>query len=486
MGRVVQELIARLAVNRMEGTPQGEVVNVTADSRQVVAGSLFVAVRGSAIDGHDYIAVAVEAGCVVVVCETLPETRSESVLYLVVADSALALGVVASAWYDYPSERLSLVGVTGTNGKTTVATLLYKVFRGFGHKVGLLSTVRNYIDDRPEEATHTTPDAVNLNRLLSEMVEAGCDYAFMEVSSHAVDQKRIAGLQFEGGIFTNLTRDHLDYHKTVDAYLKAKKGFFDALDADAFAVTNVDDKTGMVMLQNCAAKKLTYSVRTLADYKGRILESQFDGMTLEVNGIEAVLPFVGKFNAYNLLAVIGAAHQLGKSVKDTLVVLSTQKAVDGRFEAIVSPEGYTAIVDYAHTPDALTNVLSAIHGVLEGNGRLITVVGAGGNRDKGKRPLMAKEAMKGSDKVILTSDNPRNEEPQAILNDMMEGIDLSDRRKVLSIVDRREAIKTACMLAERGDVILIAGKGHEDYQEVKGVKHHFDDREEVRKLFGLQ
>ncbi|MGL4410694.1 MAG: UDP-N-acetylmuramoyl-L-alanyl-D-glutamate--2,6-diaminopimelate ligase [Bacteroidales bacterium] len=485
MKRLIKELIARLNVKEIFGNSSVEVSNIESDSRKVTSGSLFVAVRGSASDGHDYINTAVEAGALAIVCESMPSEPAKDVTFIVVEDSAYALGVIASAWFGYPSEYLTLVGVTGTNGKTTVATLLYKLFMGFGHQSGLLSTVRNYIGERGVEATHTTPDAISLNRLLKEMVDAGCEYAFMEVSSHSVDQKRIAGLQFDGGIFTNLTRDHLDYHKTVDAYLKAKKGFFDALDSDAFAITNVDDKTGMVMLQNCAAKKLTYSVRSLADYKGRIIESHFDGMSLEINGIEALLPFVGKFNAYNLLAVIGAAHQLGKDIKDILVILSTMKAVDGRFEAIVSKEGFTAIVDYAHTPDALTNVLNAIHEVLEGNGRVITVVGAGGNRDKGKRPLMAKEAMKGSDKVILTSDNPRNEEPEDILRDMMEGIDISEKRKVLTIADRREAIKTACMLAERGDVILIAGKGHEDYQEIKGVKHHFDDREEVRNIFNL-
>ncbi|MGL4992602.1 MAG: UDP-N-acetylmuramoyl-L-alanyl-D-glutamate--2,6-diaminopimelate ligase [Bacteroidales bacterium] len=485
MKRLLNELIARLKVKEIFGNSSVEISNIESDSRKVAKGDLFVAVRGSAYDGHEYINNAIDAGAIGIVCESVPQNCPEGVALIVVEDSAYALGVIASAWFGYPSEYLTLVGVTGTNGKTTVATLLYKLFMGLGYQSGLLSTVRNYIGEKGVEATHTTPDAISLNRLLRDMVDAGCEYAFMEVSSHSVDQKRIAGLQFDGGIFTNLTRDHLDYHKTVDAYLKAKKGFFDALDSDAFAITNVDDKTGMVMLQNCAAKKLTYSIRSLADYKGRIIESHFDGMSIEVNGVEALLPFVGKFNAYNLLAVVGAAHQLGKDIKEVLVVLSTLKAVDGRFETIVSKEGFTAIVDYAHTPDALTNVLNAIHEVLEGNGRVITVVGAGGNRDKGKRPLMAKEAMKGSDKVILTSDNPRNEEPEDILHDMIEGIDISERRKVLTIADRREAIKTACMLAERGDVILIAGKGHEDYQEIKGVKHHFDDREEVRKIFNL-
>lgn len=485
MSKTLKQLLARLTVN-VKGDNALPVAGITSDSREVKAGFLFIAVKGSAVDGHDYIGKAIEQGASAILCQSLPAEIDEKITWVVAEDSSDALGKIASAWFDYPSEKLKLTGVTGTNGKTTIATLLYKSFRAMGHYAGLISTVCNYINDEAHEATHTTPDAITLNALLARMVEEGCEYAFMEVSSHSVDQNRISGLKFAGGIFTNLTRDHLDYHKTVDAYLKAKKKFFDGLGKDAFAITNADDKTGMVMLQNCDAQKFTYSLKTLADYKGRILENHFDGMTLEVNGIEAVLPFVGVFNAYNLLAVIGAANQLGKTIQEMLVVLSTQRAVSGRFETLRSSRGYTAIVDYAHTPDALTNVLNAIHEVLDGSGRVITVVGCGGNRDKGKRPIMAKEAAKQSDKVILTSDNPRNEDPQEILNDMQEGLDVTDKRKAITIVDRREAIKTACMFAEKGDVILIAGKGHEDYQIIQGVKHHFDDREEVRAIFAQE
>ncbi|MGL5562616.1 MAG: UDP-N-acetylmuramoyl-L-alanyl-D-glutamate--2,6-diaminopimelate ligase, partial [Tannerellaceae bacterium] len=399
-----------------------------------------------------------------------------------VKDSADTLGKLAAQWYSNPSDRLTLVGVTGTNGKTTIATLLYDLFRKLGYKTGLLSTVCNYVDDKAVPATHTTPDPISLNMLLAEMVETGCTHAFMEVSSHSVDQKRISGLNFDGGIFTNLTRDHLDYHKTVDAYLKAKKGFFDQLPKSAFALTNLDDKSGMVMLQNTAARKLTYSLRSLADFKGRILEKLFEGTLLEVNGTEVMVHFVGKFNAYNLLAVYGAAVALGEEPNEVLLQISTLHPVSGRFETIRSDKGFTAIVDYAHTPDALTNVLNAIHEVLSDKGRVITVVGAGGNRDKGKRPLMAKESVKYSEQVILTSDNPRFEEPDAIIEDMTAGLDNNEMKKVLCITDRKQAIKTAIMMANAGDVILIAGKGHEDYQDVKGVKHHFDDREIVREF----
>ncbi|MGL5786326.1 MAG: UDP-N-acetylmuramoyl-L-alanyl-D-glutamate--2,6-diaminopimelate ligase [Bacteroidales bacterium] len=485
MSKTLKQLLERLTVV-IKGDKNVGINGITSDSREVKSGFLFIAVKGSAVDGHEYIGKAIEQGASAILCETLPAEINEEITYVIADDSSDALGKIASAWFDYPSEKLKLTGVTGTNGKTTIATLLYKSFRAMGHYAGLLSTVCNYINDEAHEATHTTPDAITLNSLLALMVENGCEYAFMEVSSHSVDQNRISGLKYAGGIFTNLTRDHLDYHKTFDAYLKAKKKFFDGLGKDAFAITNADDKNGLVMLQNCKANTFTYSLKTLADYKGRILENHFDGMTLEVNGIEAVLPFVGVFNAYNLLAVIGAANHLGKTVQEMLVVLSTQRAVSGRFETLRSGRGYTAIVDYAHTPDALTNVLNAIHEVLDGSGRVITVVGCGGNRDKGKRPIMAKEAAKLSDKVILTSDNPRFEDPQDILNDMQEGLDITDKRKAITIVDRREAIKTACMFAEKGDVILIAGKGHEDYQIIQGVKHHFDDREEVRAIFAQE
>ena len=455
------------------------VKNICFDSRKVAEGDVFVATRGTAVDGHDFIAKAVEQGAVAVVCEALPKESVENVVYIQVADSADALGIMASNFYENPSHKLTLVGVTGTNGKTTIATLLYQLFRAMGYKVGLLSTVCNYINDEAVESTHTTPDALALNTLLARMVDAGCEYAFMEVSSHSVEQRRIAGLKFRGGIFTNLTRDHLDYHKTVENYLKAKKRFFDELPKTAFALTNADDKNGEVMLQNCVADKKTYSLRTLANFKTRILENSFEGMLLEMNGREVMMPFVGKFNAANLSAVFGAAVLLGFDELEVLTKLSSLKSVSGRFETI-RHEGVTAIVDYAHTPDALNNVISTINDIRAGEGNLITVVGCGGNRDRGKRPMMAREAVNGSNRVILTSDNPRDEEPQDILNDMFEGVDASERRKVLVIADRREAIKTACVLAQRGDVILVAGKGHENYQIIKGVKHHFDDKEEIQ------
>ena len=479
----LRSLISALDAPQVVGADQLAIGQIVSDSRRVVPGSLFVAVRGVAVDGHQYIASAIEKGAVAIVCEEFPEALADKVTFIVVKDSAYALGMLLSRSYGDPSQKLKLVGVTGTNGKTTIATVLYELFRRLGYKVGLLSTVCNYIDGEAIPTDHTTPDPITLHALIARMVEAGCTYAFMEVSSHSIDQRRISGLDFDGGIFTNLTRDHLDYHKTVENYLKAKKKFFDELPAKAFALTNVDDKSGMVMLQNTKAQKLTYSLRTLADFKGRILESHFEGTDLLINDKEVTVRFVGRFNAYNLLAVYGAAVSLGADPDEVLVALSAMHPVSGRFETIHSPEGFTAIVDYAHTPDALTNVLNSIHEVLEGKGRIITVVGAGGNRDKGKRPLMAKEAARLSDQVILTSDNPRFEEPDAIIQDMVAGLTKADLERTLCITDRAQAIKTATMLAKRGDVILVAGKGHEDYQEVKGVKHHFDDREQLRKLF---
>ena len=479
----LRTLISALDTPQVVGVDQLEIGQIVSDSRRVVPGSLFVAVRGVAVDGHQYIASAIEKGAVAVVCEEYPEELADKVTFIVVKDSAYALGVLLSRSYGDPSQKLKLVGVTGTNGKTTIATALYELFRRFGYKVGLLSTVCNYIDGEAIPTDHTTPDPITLHALIARMVEAGCTYAFMEVSSHSIDQRRISGLDFDGGIFTNLTRDHLDYHKTVENYLKAKKKFFDDLPAKAFALTNLDDKSGMVMLQNTKAKKLTYSLRTLADFKGKILESHFEGTDLLMNDKEVAVRFVGRFNAYNLLAVYGAAVSLGADSDEVLVALSAMHPVSGRFETIHSPKGFTAIVDYAHTPDALTNVLNSIHEVLEGKGRIITVVGAGGNRDKGKRPLMAKEAVRLSDQVILTSDNPRFEEPDAIIQDMVAGLTKADWDRTLCITDRAQAIKTATILAKRGDVILVAGKGHEDYQEVRGVKHHFDDREQLRKLF---
>ena len=479
----LRTLISALDTPQVVGVDQLEIGQIVSDSRRVVPGSLFVAVRGVAVDGHQYIASAIEKGAVAIVCEEYPKELADKATFVVVKDSAYALGMLLSKSYGDPSQKLKLVGVTGTNGKTTIATVLYELFRRLGYKVGLLSTVCNYIDGEAIPTDHTTPDPITLHALIARMVEAGCTYAFMEVSSHSIDQRRISGLDFDGGIFTNLTRDHLDYHKTVENYLKAKKKFFDELPAKAFALTNLDDKSGMVMLQNTQAKKLTYSLRTVADFKGKILESHFEGTDLLINDKEVTVRFVGRFNAYNLLAVYGAAVSLGADPDEVLVALSAMHPVSGRFETIHSPEGFTAIVDYAHTPDALTNVLNSIHEVLEGKGRIITVVGAGGNRDKGKRPLMAKEAARLSDQVILTSDNPRFEEPDAIIQDMVAGLTKADLERTICITDRAQAIKTATMLAKRDDVILVAGKGHEDYQEVKGVKHHFDDREQLRKLF---
>ena len=460
-----------------------DISGVKIDSRQVKPGYLFVAMKGTQVDGHQFIPKAIELGAKAVLCEDLPETPVEGITYVQVESSEDAVGPVATLFHGDPTSRLKLVGVTGTNGKTTIATLLYNMFRRFGHKCGLLSTVCNYIEDEAVPASHTTPDAIELNELLERMAAAGCEYVFMECSSHAIAQKRIGGLKFAGGMFTNLTRDHLDYHKTFENYRDAKKLFFDGLSKDAFAITNADDKNGLFMVQNTKAQVKTYSIRQMADFRARIIECHFEGMYLEIDGREVGVQFIGKFNVSNLLCVYGAAVMLGKQPEDILVIMSTLKSVNGRLDPIRSPEGYTAIVDYAHTPDALENVLNAIHEVLDGKGKVITVCGAGGNRDKGKRPLMAQEAVRQSDRVIVTSDNPRFEEPQAIINDMLAGLDAKQMKKVLSIVDRREAIRTACMMAEKGDVILIAGKGHEDYQEIQGVKHHFDDHEVVRECF---
>jgi len=480
----LQELLDGVKFLGCEGTMDKDVNSVNIDSRKVGSGSMFIAVRGTAVDGHSFIDKAIEQGACVIVCEEIGDVK-DGVTYVVVENSEQIVGQIATNFYGRPTERLKLVGVTGTNGKTTIATVLYNMFRAMGHKAGLLSTVVNYIDGEAVPADHTTPDPVTLNELLSRMADAGCEYAFMEVSSHSIVQNRIGGLKFVGGLFTNITRDHLDYHKTFENYLKAKKLFFDRLPKGAFAITNADDKNGLVMTQNTQAEVKTYSVQSPADFKAKIIECHFEGMELEINGRSVHVQFIGKFNVSNLLAVYGAAIMLGKYVNDVLVTLSAMKPVNGRFEALRSPKGFTAIVDYAHTPDALENVLNAIHGVLEGKGQVITVCGAGGNRDKGKRPLMAKEAVRQSDKVILTSDNPRFEEPEDILNDMLAGVPEEEGGKVLTIVDRRQAIRTACMLAQKGDVILVAGKGHEDYQIIKGEKHHFDDKEEIRKCFTI-
>lgn len=481
---LLTDIIQGIRIEETIGDVQRDITDVHIDSRHIAPGHLFVAMRGTQVDGHKFIPGAIERGAVAIVCEQLPEALVEGVTYLRVADSEVAVGPIATAFHGHPTDQVRLVGVTGTNGKTTIATLLYDMFRAMGYKVGLISTVCNYIDGEAIPTEHTTPDAITLNALLGRMAAEGCKYVFMEVSSHSVAQHRIGGLRFAGGIFTNLTRDHMDYHKTVDNYLRAKKAFFDALPKDAFVVTNLDDKNGLVMTQNTRAKVCTYSLRSLADFKGRILDRYFDGMMLDINGVEVFVQFIGKFNASNLLAVYGTACLLGKRPDEVLTVLSTLRPVSGRFEALHAPAGYTAIVDYAHTPDAIANVLGAIREVQAGKGKVITVVGAGGNRDKGKRPLMAQEAVKGSDRVVITSDNPRFEEPQDIINDMLAGLNAEQKSHVVAITDRREAIRTACMLAAKGDVVLVAGKGHETYQDVKGVKHHFDDKEVLREAFG--
>lgn len=460
-----------------------EVKSVNIDSRLVDAGGMFIAIKGTQADGHAYIQAAEEKGATAIVCENIPEKQSPNVAYIVVADAQAVAGKLATTFYGNPSQQLRLVGVTGTNGKTTIATLLYELFKEMGHKCGLLSTVCNYIDGKAYPSTHTTPDAISLNSLLAQMVDAGCEYAFMEVSSHALAQERVGGLEFAGGIFTNLTRDHMDFHETMENYLKAKKSFFDNLPRNAFAITNLDDKNGPVMVQNCRGDVKSYSTRTMGDYKARLVETHLDGMILEFNNREFSTLLTGRFNISNLLAIYGAAVELGKDPEEVLRVMSTLRPVSGRFETLHSPDGVSAIVDYAHTPDALKNVLGTINEVLRGRGNVITVVGAGGNRDKGKRPIMAVEAVKGSNRVILTSDNPRFEEPQDIINDMLAGLNDEQRKNVISIVDRKEAIRTACALAQKGDVILVAGKGHEDYQDVKGVKHHFDDKEIIREIF---
>lgn len=460
-----------------------DIQGINIDSRLVKEGDMFIAVKGTQTDGHQYIAAAEEKGAVAIVCEKTPEKLSPNVAYITFPNVQNIMGKLATAFYGNPSQKLKLVGVTGTNGKTTIATLLYELFRKMGHRCGLLSTVCNYIDGTPYPSTHTTPDVISLNRLLGQMVDAGCEYAFMEVSSHALDQERTGGLEFAGAIFTNLTRDHMDYHETMENYLKAKKSFFDNLPRNAFAITNLDDKNGPVMVQNCHGDIKSYSTRTICDYRARLVETHLDGMLLEFNNREFATLLTGRFNISNLLAIYGAAVELGKDPEEVLRIMSTLKPVSGRFEALHSPQGFSAIVDYAHTPDAIKNVLGTVNDVLRGRGNIITVVGAGGNRDKGKRPLMAAEAAKASNRVILTSDNPRNEDPQEIINDMLAGLSDEQRKKTIAIVDRREAIRTACAFAQKGDVVVVAGKGHENYQEIQGVKHHFDDKEVINEIF---
>ena len=482
----LSELIKNIQYSRIVlPKEEPDVTGVNIDSRQVQQGDMFIAMRGTQVDGHQYIASAEEKGAVAIVCETMPQQLNPEIAYIQINNAQGVCGQLATTFYGNPTQKLKLVGVTGTNGKTTIATLLYELFREMGHKCGLLSTVCNYIDGKAYPSTHTTPDAINLNRLLGAMADEGCEYAFMEVSSHALAQERVGGLTFAGGIFTNLTRDHIDFHETMENYLKCKKSFFDALPRDAFAITNIDDKNGPVMVQNTRADIKKYSTRMLCDYKGRIVETHLDGMILEFNNCEFATPLTGRFNVSNLLAIYGAAVELGKEPGEVLRVLSTLRPVSGRFEAIHSKEGVSAIVDYAHTPDAIKNVLGTVNEVRRGRGQIITVVGAGGNRDKGKRPIMAQEAVKGSNRVIITSDNPRFEEPQDIINDMLAGLTDEQKKSVISIVDRKEAIRTACALAQKGDVVVIAGKGHENYQDVKGVKHHFDDKEVVKEIFNI-
>lgn len=477
------ELLVSIPVIKTIGTTDKTVSDVTCDSRKVSEGALFVAVNGVNVDAHAFIPEVTAKGAKVIVCEVLPQEINTEVCYIVVENSSIALAHIAAWWYDFPSNQLTLVGVTGTNGKTTTATLLYETMQLLGHKAGLLSTVCNIIDKKTIPATQTTPDPLSLNKMLREMVDAGCEYAFMEVSSHACTQHRIDGLTFKGAVFTNLTRDHLDYHKTVNNYMNAKKMFFDMLPAGAFALVNCDDKAGAYMLQNTKANKLTYSLQNVADYKCKIIESRLNGTSLNINNNDIEVLFTGRFNAYNLLAVYGSAIQLGFTTEEVLVAMTQLVPVAGRFQTLTSPRGYTAIVDYAHTPDALVNVLNSIKEVIGNKGHIITVVGAGGNRDKGKRPIMAHEAATRSDRVILTSDNPRDENPEDILHDMEEGLDNELKTRVLKITNRKEAIRTACILAQPGDVVLVAGKGHEDYQEIKGVKHHFDDKEVLIEIF---
>jgi UDP-N-acetylmuramoyl-L-alanyl-D-glutamate--2,6-diaminopimelate ligase len=478
----LKEIFERIKIVEMSGKADIDVEYITFDSRKAGKGSVFVALKGTKTDGHQFIPEVTGKGCEAVVCEKFPDKVQKGVTYIKVHDSAGALGIMASAFYSYPSEKLNLVGVTGTNGKTTIATLLHELFRKNGYNAGLLSTIRNLVNDEPFESTHTTPDAPGINNLLSAMVKAGCSHCFMEVSSHAIDQKRTEGLKFRGGIFTNLTHDHLDYHGNFRNYLKAKKLFFDKLPETAFALVNKDDRNGMVMVQNTKAEVQTYSLKVLSDYKCRILETHNDGMLLKIDNKELWTGLIGEFNAYNLTAVYGTAVLLGLEEEKILTVISSFKPVRGRAQAVTSSAGITAIVDYAHSPDALENILMTVNKIRKGTGKIITVVGAGGDRDKTKRPLMGRIAAVNSDKVILTSDNPRSEVPEDIINDMKRGISKNFSEKVISITDRLEAIKTAFMLAKKGDIILVAGKGHETYQEIRGKKHHFDDMEIINEL----
>jgi len=481
----LQDVLYGVTITELVGTTNRELSALVFDSRQVKEGAVFFAIKGTLSDGHSYIEATVKAGAGVVVCEVLPAVLSAEVTYVVVPQSAVALGKMAANFYGNPSSRLQLVGITGTNGKTTIATLLFKLFRTLGYKVGLISTVENHINDRIVPATHTTPNPVALNALLQDMVDAGCDYCFMEVSSHAVVQHRIEGLNFAGGVFSNITHDHLDFHKTFDNYIKAKKAFFDVLPASAFALTNLDDKNGMVMLQNTKAAKKTYALKQLADFKAKVIENSFNGLHLDIDGADVFFKLVGSFNAYNLLAAYGTAVLLGQDQLHVLTQLSNLSGAEGRFDYITSSQQIIGIVDYAHTPDAVQNVLTTIQDIRKGTEQVITIIGCGGDRDKTKRPVMAQVACDWSDKVILTSDNPRTENPQTIIAEMEAGVSPTNKRKTLSIADRKEAIKTACHLARPGDIILLAGKGHEKYQEINGVRYDFDDKEILTEQLNL-
>ena len=483
---ILQDILYKVSIQSVKGNTNIEIGQLQIDSRLLNQGDCFVAVRGTASDGHSFISAAIESGAVAIVCESLPELMHDSVTYIQVENSSLAVAAMSHNFFGEPSLKMKLVGVTGTNGKTTIATLLWKLFSGLGYKCGLLSTVKNQIGEDVLEATHTTPDAISLNRMLAKMHEAGCSYVFMECSSHAIHQNRIAGLHFTGAIFSNITHDHLDYHKTFDEYIRVKKSWFDQLPANAFAISNADDKRGTVMLQNTAAKKMYYSLKTMAAFKGKILENSLSGLHMIVNETDVYFKLIGEFNAYNLLAVYGAAIMLGQDKDLVLQVLSCLEGAEGRFEYIVSPhEHIIGIVDYAHTPDALLNVLATIKKLRQGNERIITVVGCGGDRDKTKRPVMAEVACEYSDKVIFTSDNPRSEDPLDILHDMEAGVNVVARKKYISIADRNEAIKTAVNLAVREDIVLVAGKGHEKYQDIKGIKHAFDDKKVLQNMFDL-
>lgn len=483
--KILKDILYGVPLKQVSGSTEMEVGSICFDSRKAQPGGLFVAVRGTLSDGHDFIEKAVGLGATAIVCESFTDKLQIGISYFLVEDSAKSLGVIAANFFEHPSSKLKLVGVTGTNGKTTVATLLFQLFRDLGYKCGLLSTVENQINDVIIASTHTTPDPIALNSLLQDMVESGCDYCFMEVSSHAVAQHRIAGLQFTGGVFTNLTHDHLDFHLTFDAYLKAKKAFFDALESNSFALTNIDDKNGIIMLQNSRAHKKTYGLKNIADFKAKIIENHFSGLLLNIDGEEVWFKMVGSFNAYNLLAVYSTAMLLEQDRARVLISLSRLSGAEGRFDYTVSPSGIIGIVDYAHTPDAVQNVLHTIQDIRTGTEQVITVIGCGGDRDKSKRPVMAQVACDWSNKVILTSDNPRSEPPEQIIHDMEAGVMPQNKKKAISIVDRKEAIRTACHLAKPGDIILVAGKGHEKYQETAGVKHPFDDKQILNELLNL-